>query len=116
MAEAAGSRQAPAKASAIASKSRHAVTLFNNLTSTLTSNTYISHSTVDDDDIKDELGRFRIWAGNIGALRQLPSRTSLDHRLRNAPKTASQVLEVLGDLNEALEDCKAYDSELLSSG
>lgn len=52
----------------------------------------------------DELGRFRIWAGNIGALQDNREQTSLDFRLREAPRIAHQAVELLQDLMESLED------------
>ncbi|PGH04453.1 CAMK protein kinase [Polytolypa hystricis UAMH7299] len=52
----------------------------------------------------EERDRFHIWAGNIGAFQQLPNKTSLDWRLRNAPKISAQVIELLEDIREALSD------------
>ncbi|KAI9857183.1 MAG: hypothetical protein M1813_008545 [Trichoglossum hirsutum] len=52
----------------------------------------------------DELDRFRIWAGNIGALQHVKVRSSLDYRLRDAPKLGDQISRLLVDLNTALAD------------
>ena len=54
--------------------------------------------------IIDQLGRFNIWAGNIGAFQELPLPSSLDYRLREAPKVVRQVGELLDDLEETLHD------------
>ena len=53
------------------------------------------------DDFNDELGRFRVWAGNIGAHRT--GQSSLDHRLRDATELKDTVLRYLKDLIEVLE-------------
>lgn len=55
----------------------------------------------------DQLGRFKIWAGNIGAFQELPLPSSLDYRLREAPKVADQIRELLEDLIETLQDILA---------
>ncbi len=52
----------------------------------------------------DQLGRLKIWAGNIGAFQELPLPSSLDYRLREAPKIVNQVIELLNDLNETLQE------------
>ncbi|KAH0545417.1 hypothetical protein FGG08_000558 [Glutinoglossum americanum] len=57
----------------------------------------ISHSAV-----MDELGRFGVWVGNIGALQDGPS--SLDYRLREASHIRQMVLKLLGDLNDTLQE------------
>lgn len=53
--------------------------------------------------IEDQSGRFRIWAGNLGAFQHLPSPASLDHRLRESPKIATQIQELLEDLQDSLQ-------------
>lgn len=52
--------------------------------------------------VRDELGRFRIWSGNIGA-HKLGS-SSLNHRLRDASHIRQRVLSLLEDLSETLQD------------
>jgi len=52
--------------------------------------------------VNDELGRFRIWAGNIGALSV--GRGSLDYRLRDADYLHTNVISLLEDLKETLHD------------
>ena len=50
--------------------------------------------------VDDNLARFRIWAGNIGAYHGLPSRASADFRLREAPEVTVRILELLEELSE----------------
>src|SRR5205085_9987376 len=38
-------------------------------------------------DIQDELGRFKLWAGNVAALHPKESRSSLEYRLSDASRT-----------------------------
>ncbi|KAF4963442.1 hypothetical protein FSARC_8539 [Fusarium sarcochroum] len=63
----------------------------------------------DADDVsllglKNELSRFKVWSGNIGAHRK--GRSSLDHRLRDASNIRDQVIQLLQDLQESLDDAK----------
>lgn len=51
---------------------------------------------------EDELGRFKIWAANIGA-HQI-GRSALDFRLRDASHIRDEVLTLLGDLRRTLQD------------
>ena len=55
-------------------------------------------------DIQDELGRFKIWGGNIGAFQPKTMRSSLEHRLQDASKTRQHLLNLLGDLQESLDE------------
>lgn len=52
----------------------------------------------------DELARFKIWGDSIGAFQSTEAAVSLAQRLKNAPRTAAQVVELLQDMKEALED------------
>lgn len=52
--------------------------------------------------LQNEIGRFRVWAGNVGAHRG--GRTSLDHRLREASQVHEQVTKLLSDLGGALQE------------
>jgi hypothetical protein len=56
---------------------------------------------------EDNLSRFRIWAGNIGAFHSLPSRVSADFRLREAPEVRSRILELLDDISETNNELHA---------
>jgi hypothetical protein len=57
-----------------------------------------------------ELGRLRIWAGNIGALQDSHLPTSLEYRLREAPKLVTRILNILEDVSDSLEDGKVLRS------
>jgi hypothetical protein len=63
-------------------------------------------------DVEDELGRFRIWSGNIGAHRR--GRSSLDYRLRDASHISRRVIGLLQDLNETLRDSELPLSQTCS--
>jgi len=52
--------------------------------------------------VQDELGRYKVWAANIGAHRT--GKSSLEYRLRDASHIRSQVLRLLDDLSESLTD------------
>ncbi|OCL04529.1 hypothetical protein AOQ84DRAFT_300694, partial [Glonium stellatum] len=52
--------------------------------------------------VKDEVSRFKVWSGNIGAHRS--GRSSLDYRLRDASHLRKRVVGLLKDLNESLSD------------
>lgn len=57
--------------------------------------------------VEDNDARFRIWAGNLGALQRLSSKASADYRLREAPEVASRILEILEDICDTHEDLQA---------
>ncbi|KAI9772000.1 MAG: hypothetical protein M1840_001288 [Geoglossum simile] len=59
--------------------------------------------------VKDELGRFRVWAGNIGAHRT--GRISLDYRLRQAERMKRKVIDLLDDLIGAVQEAVAITSD-----
>ena len=54
--------------------------------------------------VLDHFGQFRVWASNIGAFQPRHMASSLDHRLRDAPKFSREVVSLLEDLAEALDD------------
>jgi hypothetical protein len=51
--------------------------------------------------IEDQIGRYQIWAGNLGALRT--GRSSLDYRLRNAAFVAGNISRLLQSLTDVLK-------------
>lgn len=53
----------------------------------------------------DELGRFTAWARNTSALQDV-DHGSLEFRLRDAPGTADQIMELLGHLSGLLEESR----------
>ena len=56
--------------------------------------------------VQDELGRFKIWAGNIGAFQPATRSSSLEHRLRDASNVRDHIIRLLRDLNFTLNECK----------
>ena len=54
--------------------------------------------------IADEIGRFNIWTGNVGAHQH--GRSSLDYRLRDASQIREEFVKILQYLRETLEDGK----------
>jgi hypothetical protein len=54
--------------------------------------------------VKDDFGRFKLWAGNIGALQDARRKTSLEFRLRKVPQVVTHIIKLLRDLTTALED------------
>lgn len=83
----------------IAPKAHECVRRFNELCSSLPEAERIARPA-----LVDQLGRLKIWAGNIGAFQELPLPSSLDYRLREAPKIVNQVIELLNDLSETLQE------------
>jgi hypothetical protein len=61
----------------------------------------------EDSHLQDELGRFKVWVGNIAAHRPAHSRRSLEYRLRDSSRLRDTLLSLLGDLKTALDDLKA---------
>ena len=54
--------------------------------------------------VQDDLGRFRIWAENIGAQHGPRDQRSLEHRLRQTPEVIEGIRELLQELRETLEE------------
>ena len=55
-------------------------------------------------DWRDELGRLRMWAANIGA--HQAGQSSLDFRLRDASHIRQQVIKLLNDILQRLREAK----------
>lgn len=55
-------------------------------------------------DVVDVLSRFKLWAGNMGALHPSAIKTSLDFRLRDNPKVSNRIAELLEELVDYIED------------
>ncbi|KAK3641618.1 hypothetical protein LTR56_011220 [Elasticomyces elasticus] len=60
--------------------------------------------------ILDNSSRFNIWVGNIGARYPAADQRSADHRLRDAPRPASRILDILRDLCETNHELLSYCS------
>ena len=54
----------------------------------------------------DEIGRFRVWLGNVGAHRL--GRVSLDYRLRDALHMRESVLDLLKDLDDNIHEGSSH--------
>lgn len=59
---------------------------------------------VRDDQITNELERFSLWVGNIGALHHPDSSMSLESRLREAGDVLAHILDLLEDLHEVASE------------
>lgn len=90
--------------SPIASKAQECVGLFEALAELSSSWDDSPAHGIEQREVLEHLGQFRIWAGNIGALQPRSVPSSLEHRLRDAPKFAAEVMSLLGDLVDILED------------
>jgi hypothetical protein len=88
----------------IALRAKKCVGLFEDLVELLRQPDHQQAYGISDTEITDAFGRFKIWAGNIGAFQQIELKSSLDFRLREVPKISIQILEILDDLAESLED------------
>jgi hypothetical protein len=62
---------------------------------------------VHDKQVNDELERFRLWMGNIGALNQPESSMSLESRLHKTKDVLDYVLRLLNDLNMFAKECRS---------
>ncbi|KAH8663384.1 hypothetical protein BGZ60DRAFT_379476 [Tricladium varicosporioides] len=60
------------------------------------------HGQVQLSALQDELGRFKVWAGNIAAHKS--GRSSLDFRLRDATPLRERVIGLLNDISELLQE------------
>lgn len=59
---------------------------------------------VDEKQVVDELERFSLWIGNIGATHRPQSPLSLESRLREAPDVFEFVSRLLEDLAEVAKE------------
>lgn len=63
---------------------------------------------IDISALEDEIGRFRVWSGNLGALQK--GHSSADYRLRDSPLLASNALKLLEELDDNLTESIAVIS------
>lgn len=66
--------------------------------------------------LEDEMGRFRVWTGNLSAHRPASSRRSLEYRLRDSLVLRHTVNSLLRDLQVALTAAEALDGLHSESG
>ena len=90
--------------SAIATHCSECRTLFLQLSNAIQGNLSDSSNRyqITESFVQDELGRFRVWLGNVGAHRF--GRVSLDYRLREAASMRDSVLELLKDLEDNIRE------------
>ena len=90
--------------SAIATRCGDCSALFHQLSTAIQNNLSdsINLHQITETFVQDELGRFRVWLGNVGAHRS--GRISLDYRLREAANTRDSVLELLADLGDNIRE------------
>jgi hypothetical protein len=63
---------------------------------------------IDYDGLQDEIGRFRVWSGNLGALQK--GHSSLDYRLRDSPLLSTNALKFLKELEDNVSEACAVVS------
>jgi hypothetical protein len=90
--------------SPIAESAKQCLAGLTSLSDTLKDQETYSKFDLSYDESCDHVGRFRIWANNIGALQDASKTTSLEYRLRDAPKIAQRISELLEDVREILGD------------
>ncbi|KAF2272780.1 uncharacterized protein EI97DRAFT_436707 [Westerdykella ornata] len=82
-----------------------AIRSFHNLTAALENHPAGLGRLIDKGALEDEVGRFRVWSGNLGALQK--GHSSADYRLRDSPLLSSNALKLLQELNENLTESAA---------
>ncbi|KAF2750319.1 hypothetical protein M011DRAFT_465087 [Sporormia fimetaria CBS 119925] len=95
---------------------------FHTLTTALTTDTAGLGYIIDKTSLDDEIGRFRVWAGNLGALQK--GHSSADYRLRDSPLLSGNLLKLLQELDENINESVAvllgtrlpYEQQLAESG
>ncbi|KAF2086811.1 hypothetical protein K490DRAFT_42927, partial [Saccharata proteae CBS 121410] len=89
--------------SAIRTDAAACISTFRSLASRTEGNYQAGDSpSIDHIALEDEYGRFRVWAGNLGA--QQRGHSSLDYRLRDSPLLSSNVLKLLRELEINLKE------------
>jgi hypothetical protein len=63
------------------------------------------NSRIYREQVDDELERFSLWVGNIGAMHVPKSPMSLESRLSDAYDILAHVMALLNDLNEVTGEC-----------
>ncbi|SRR6266536_5089926 len=92
--------------SPIASISRRVLEAFDGILELLNAETS-AQLMIEQTQVSDVLGRFRVWAGNIGALQDIKWSTSLDFRLRGAARVTNHFVDRLEELLELLDEGKS---------
>lgn len=84
------------------------VRAFHDLSHALSSSDNKWEDSIDREALDDEIGRFRVWSGNLGALQK--GHSSLDYRLRDSPLLSGNALRFLQELQENLNEAYAIVS------
>ncbi|KAI1533811.1 hypothetical protein A1F96_09053 [Pyrenophora tritici-repentis] len=84
------------------------VRAFQNLTNALSMSQGQWTGSIEGEALADEIGRFRVWAGNLGALQK--GHSSLDYRLRDSPVLSNNALKLLHELEHNLNESHAVVS------
>jgi hypothetical protein len=84
--------------------------LLNNLSTQLLDKEWETRVALSQPSIEDQGARYKIWGGSLGAFQRLPATSSLDYRVRESPKVATQIQELLEELRHALEKLSAIAS------
>ncbi|KAI9756018.1 MAG: hypothetical protein M4579_004063, partial [Chaenotheca gracillima] len=99
---------APSDDMSISSLSLSCIQAFDTLCSSLQDPDHVSSGHLSLSSILDEKGRFRVWAGNLGAWQV--GHSSLDYRLREADLMRGKVRRLLEDLESALQEAESIVS------
>jgi hypothetical protein len=81
---------------------------FQNLSHALISSNDKWSDSIQHDGLQDEIGRFRVWSGNLGALQK--GHSSLDYRLRDSPLLSTNALQFLKELESNVNEARAIVS------
>lgn len=68
--------------------------------------TRTTETTLAGETVEDILDRFKLWAGNLGALHEPHKRMSLESRLADHPDLQNMISEQLQNIQEAIQDCQ----------
>jgi hypothetical protein len=90
-------------ASSVSEQCRSCLTALRNIDSALSKPGHESRR-VSHDQIIEEVDRFSLWTGNIGALHQPDSPMSIESRLREASDVLTHILSLLDDLGEVAHE------------
>jgi hypothetical protein len=85
------------------------VLAFQNLTNVLDTSDGKWARLIESEALQDEIGRFRVWSGNLGALQK--GHSSLDYRLRDSPLLSTNALKLLKELEDNINEAFAIASE-----
>lgn len=66
--------------------------------------------------VQEELGRYQIWAGNLGAFQPIESGISLDYRLhRDGAHLSDHLVSRLTELQETLRESKSIEKSFIET-